>query len=104
MPSNPNRKPAVGILAALSVAIVLYSLFIVQQILLGLIVAVAPWLLYLLVRFVFILERIATALEGIAAAHARNQETDGAGPAGDYQPPSEASERATETDGGVENE
>ncbi|WP_336339074.1 hypothetical protein [Haloarcula brevis] len=80
MPSNPNRKAAIGILAALSVAIVLYSLLVVQQILLGLLVAVVPWFLYLLVRFVFTLERIATALERLAR------------------------DRGAETDGGVEDE
>jgi CBS domain containing-hemolysin-like protein len=87
MPSNPNRKAAIGVLAALSVAIVLYSLLIVQQILLGLIVAVVPWFLYLLVRFVLTLERIATALERLAAVRDR-----------------ESYERDTETDGGVEDE
>ncbi|KOX93008.1 hypothetical protein [Haloarcula rubripromontorii] len=85
MPSNPNRKAAIGILAALSVAIVLYSLLIVQQILLGLLVAVVPWVLYLIVRFVFTLERIATALERLARDR-------------------ESSDRGAETDGGVEDE
>ncbi|MDT3435294.1 hypothetical protein KZ498_10510 [Haloarcula sp. 1CSR25-25] len=74
-----------ALLAALSVAIVLYSLLIVQQILLGLLVGVVPWLVYLLVRFVFTLERVATALERLATA----QEA--------------PSDRGTETDGGVEN-
>ncbi|EMA22897.1 hypothetical protein C442_07716 [Haloarcula amylolytica JCM 13557] len=91
-----------GILAGLSIVVVLYSLIIVQQILLGLIVAVVPWLLYLVVRFIFTLERIATALEQLASVRAREQES--TGPAGDYQQPSESYERGTEPEGGVENE
>jgi len=101
MPSKLNRKAAMGILAGLSILVVVYSLVIVQQILLGLIVAVAPWLLYLLVRFIFTLERIATALEQLVSVRAQEQESTGA--AGDYQRPSESYERGTETEGGVEN-
>jgi CBS domain containing-hemolysin-like protein len=102
MPSNLNKRAVLGILAGLSVVVVLYSLIIVQQILLGLIVAVVPWLLYLFVRFVFILERIASALERLATAHAREQESTVS--AGDYQRPSESYQRGTETEGGVEDE
>jgi CBS domain containing-hemolysin-like protein len=102
MPSNLNKRAVLGILAGLSVVVVLYSLIIVQQILLGLIVAVVPWLLYLFVRFVFILERIASALQRLATAHAREQESTGS--AGDYQRPSESYQRGTETEGGVEDE
>lgn len=102
MPSNLNKRAVLGILAGLSVVVVLYSLIIVQQILLGLIVAVVPWLLYLFVRFVFILERIASALERLATARAREQESTGS--AGDYQRPSESYQRGTETEGGVEDE
>ncbi|GGK65407.1 hypothetical protein GCM10009067_17320 [Haloarcula sebkhae] len=78
-----------GILAGLSILIVVYSFIIVQQILLGLIVAVVPWLLYLVVRFVFTLERIATALERLATARTRE---------------SESYDHDREADGGVENE
>ncbi|WP_336330459.1 hypothetical protein [Haloarcula sp. CGMCC 1.2071] len=102
MPSTSNKKTMMGILAGLSIVVVLYSLIIVQQILLGLIVAVVPWLLYLVVRFIFTLERIATALEQLASVRAREQESTGS--AGDYQRPSESYERGTETEGGVENE
>ena len=104
MPSTPNRKAVIGILAGLSIVIVVYSLIIVQQILLGLIVAVVPWLLYLFVRFVFTLERIAAALERLASAHTRESESAGAGSAGDHQQPSESYGHSTETEGGVENE
>ena len=102
MPSTSKKKAIMGILAGLSVAVVLYSLVIVQQVLLGLIVAVVPWLLYLVVRFILTLERIATALEQLASVRARDQESTGA--AGDYQRPSESHERGTESDGGVEDE
>lgn len=100
MPSNPNRKAALALLAVLSLAIVAYSVVVVQQILLGVILAGVPWLLYLFVRFVRILDRIATALERIAVTR-----TDESGPpAGDSTRPSASSERATESDGGVERE
>ncbi|EMA24547.1 hypothetical protein [Haloarcula argentinensis] len=89
----------IGVLASLSVLIVVYSFIIVQQILLGLIVAVVPWLLYLVVRFVFTLERIATALEQLASVRTQEQEA-----AGDHQQPSESYGHNTETEGGVENE
>jgi len=102
MPSASKKKAIMGILAGLSIVVVLYSLVIVQQILLGLIVAVVPWLLYLVVRFVLTLERIATALEQLASVRAGDQGSTGA--AGDYQRPSESYERGTESDGGVEDE
>ncbi|EMA01914.1 hypothetical protein SAMN05443574_10471 [Haloarcula vallismortis] len=102
MPSTRNRKPILALFGVVSVVILVYSVVIVQQILLGLIVAVVPWLLYLFVRFVFILERIATALERLATARA--QESESAGPGGTYQRPSESYERGTESEGGVENE
>jgi len=102
MPSTRNRKPILALFGVLSVVILVYSVVIVQQILLGLIVAVVPWLLYLFVRFVFILERIATALERLATARA--QESESAGPAGDYQRPSASYEPSTESEGGVEDE
>ncbi|NHN62102.1 hypothetical protein BDK61_1881 [Haloarcula quadrata] len=103
MPST-SRKAVIGILAGLSIVVVVYSLIIVQQILLGLIVAVVPWFLYLLVRFILTLERIATALERLATARARESEPDRDGPAGNYQRPSESYGHSTETKGGVENE
>jgi hypothetical protein len=102
MPSTSKKKAIMGILAGLSIVVVLYSLIIVQQILLGLIVAVVPWLLYLVVRFVLTLERIASALEQLASVHAREPESTGS--AEDYQRPSESYERGTESDGGVEDE
>ncbi|GAA5433038.1 hypothetical protein [Haloarcula japonica] len=104
MPSTSNKKAVMGILAGFSILIVVYSFIIVQQILLGLIVAVVPWLLYLVVRFVLTLERIATALERLATARTRESESAAAGPAGDYQRPSESHDRDREADGGVENE
>ncbi|MHC3380837.1 hypothetical protein [Haloarcula sp. H-GB5] len=99
MPSTSNKKAVMGILAGLSILIVVYSFIILQQILLGLIVAMVPWLLYLVVRFVFTLERIATALERLATARTRESES-----AGDHQQPSESYGHNTETEGGVENE
>ncbi|MEF8974480.1 MAG: hypothetical protein V5A15_06270 [Haloarcula sp.] len=102
MPSTSNKKAVMGILAGLSIVVVVYSFIIVQQILLGLIVAVVPWFLYLVVRFIFTLERIATALERLASVQTREQESTGS--AGDYQRPSESYERDRETEGGVENE
>ena len=102
MPSIPNRKPMLALFGVLSVAILAYSLIIVQQILLGLIVAVVPWFLYLVVRFIFTLERIATALERLASVQTREQESTGS--AGDSQRPSASYERDRETEGGVENE
>jgi len=50
-------------LAAVSVLVLAYSLVIVQQILLGVLAVVVCWLVYLLWRFVNVLERIAVALE-----------------------------------------
>lgn len=67
MPSTRTHTAIQAVLAVLSVAVLAYSLLIVQQILLGLIVAVLPWIAYavvsVLLRFVRALERIASALE-----------------------------------------
>lgn len=67
MPSTRNHTAIQAVLAVLSVAVLAYSLIIVQQILLGLIVAALPWIAYAVVyvflRLVRALERIASALE-----------------------------------------
>ncbi|WP_137681989.1 hypothetical protein [Haloarcula mannanilytica] len=63
MPSTQTRRAAKAALAVLSVAIVLYSLIIIQQVLLGILVGVVPWILYLFLRLLWALERIATAME-----------------------------------------
>jgi len=67
MPSTRNHTAIQAVLAVLSVVVLAYSFLIVQQILLGFIVAVLPWLayavVYVLLRFVRALERIASALE-----------------------------------------
>ncbi|WP_424004588.1 hypothetical protein ACOZ4I_07660 [Haloarcula salina] len=67
MPSTRNHTAIQAVLAVLSVAVLAYSFLIVQQILLGLIVVAVPWIayavVYVLLRFVRALERIASALE-----------------------------------------
>jgi len=63
MPSTSNDSGFILPLAVLSAVVMLYSLIIAQQILLGLIVVSAFWFLYLLYRLVLRLGRIATALE-----------------------------------------
>jgi len=63
MPSTSNDSGFILPLAVLSAVVMLYSLIIAQQILLGLIVVAAFWFLYLLYRLVLRLGRIATALE-----------------------------------------
>jgi len=50
-------------LSALSLLILLYSLFIAQQILLGVLAIVAVWLVYIFYELVVTLGRIAGALE-----------------------------------------
>lgn len=62
MPSIIRAKSA-GMLAALSVLVVLYSLIIAQQILLGLVAVGLIWFVYVLYRLVTILASIATSLE-----------------------------------------
>lgn len=67
MPS-PTRPKLFGALVALSVFVMLYSLVIARQILLGLLVVAAIWLFYLCYRLLVRLGRIASALERIADA------------------------------------
>jgi CBS domain containing-hemolysin-like protein len=62
MPSIRNQL-ATGLLAALSVVVMLYSLIIAQQILLGIVGVGLVWFVYVLYRFVTILARIAASLE-----------------------------------------
>jgi hypothetical protein len=50
-------------LAVLSAVVILYSLLIAQQILLGIVAVVVIWLIYLLYRLLVQVGRIATALE-----------------------------------------
>lgn len=72
MPSSTNDKRLRLGLLALSVLVVVYSLLIAQQILLGFLVVTVIWMIYLFYRFIGILARIASALERIAV-----QRTDG---------------------------
>jgi CBS domain containing-hemolysin-like protein len=76
MPSTFDDRQIRLALLVLSVLVVLYSLIIVQQILLGFLIIVALWLVYLFYHLVGILARIATALEDLA-----RQRTDGGGDA-----------------------
>jgi hypothetical protein len=62
MPSSTDFGLAAP-LTVLSVVVILYSLLIVQQILLGILAVIAIWLLYLFYRLLVRLGRIATALE-----------------------------------------
>ena len=62
MPSTTDFGLAAP-LSVLSVVVILYSLIIAQQILLGIIVVVAIWVLYLFYRLLVRLGRIATSLE-----------------------------------------
>lgn len=62
MPSIIRAKSA-GVLAALSVLVVLYSLVIAQQILLGVLAVGFIWFVYVFYRLVTILASIATSLE-----------------------------------------
>lgn len=63
MPSTTDRRALQVGLATISVLVFAYSIVIVQQILLGVVAVVFCWLLYVLWRFLNVLERIATALE-----------------------------------------
>ena len=59
-----TRKPELlGALAALSILVMLYSLIIAQQILLGLLIVVFIWLFYMLYRILLRMGRLASALE-----------------------------------------
>ncbi|KAA9397353.1 hypothetical protein Har1130_07620 [Haloarcula sp. CBA1130] len=97
MPSTQTRRAAKAALAVLSVAIVLYSLIIVQQVLLGILVGVVPWILYLFLRLLWALERIATAMEQRAEMD-RRQARPPVGEdshAGDHQRPRGTGEEAS---------
>ena len=50
-------------LAVLSAVVILYSLLVAQEILLGIVAVVVIWLIYLLYRLLVQVGRIATALE-----------------------------------------
>ena len=50
-------------LAVLSAVVILYSLLVAQEILLGIVAVVATWFIYLLYRLLVRMGRIATALE-----------------------------------------
>ena len=59
-----TRKPELlGALAALSILVMLYSLIIAQQILLGLLIVVFIWLFYMLYRILLRMGLLASALE-----------------------------------------
>jgi CBS domain containing-hemolysin-like protein len=60
--NDPNRL-VIAVLAGVSVLVVLYSLIIAQQILLGVLAAVALWFVYLCYRLVCVLGQLASALE-----------------------------------------
>jgi len=63
MSSMSNSVGLKGPLAVLSVIVVLYSLIIAQQVLLGIMTVATLWFVYLLYRLILRLGRIATALE-----------------------------------------
>jgi len=63
MSSMSNSVGLKGPLAVLSVIVVLYSLIIAQQVLLGIMTVAALWFVYLLYRLILRLGRIATVLE-----------------------------------------
>lgn len=67
--SNDHRRLRIG-LAVLSVLVMAYSLIIVQQILLGVLIVTVVWGAYLFYRLIEILARIASALEQLAAQRA----------------------------------
>lgn len=59
-------------LAILSVFVLLYSVIIVQQLLLGVLVIIAVGMMYLFFVFIQILDRVATALEAMVEERQRN--------------------------------
>jgi len=63
MSSMSNSVGLKGPLAVLSVIVVLYSLIIAQQVLLGIMTVATLWFVYLLYRLILRLGRIATVLE-----------------------------------------
>jgi len=66
MSSMSNSVGLKGPLAVLSVIVVLYSLIIAQQVLLGIMTVATLWFVYLLYRLILRLGRIATVLERLA--------------------------------------
>ncbi|MBX0285325.1 hypothetical protein [Haloarcula salinisoli] len=65
--SAPLKRPGpMAALALVSVLVLLYSVFILQQILLGLLLVLGFWFFYLFYLAVVRLGRIATALELMA--------------------------------------
>ncbi|WP_276272017.1 hypothetical protein [Haloarcula litorea] len=90
MPSSRSRQVEIA-LGVVSTLVVLYSLVIVQQILLGFVVVALLWAVYLFYLFVTVLARIAGSLETIA--HERAAEvTDGGESASEDVPTGENSE------------
>lgn len=61
-----NHGKVLTVLAILSVFVLLYSLIIANELLLGVLVVIAIGLVYLFFVFMQILDRVATALEAIA--------------------------------------
>jgi hypothetical protein len=57
------RPVAVGLLTVFSMLVLLYSLIIAQQILLGVLAVGVIWFVYVLYRLLTILDRIVTSLE-----------------------------------------
>lgn len=74
MPSVSDSSGLVAPLVVLSAVVVLYSLVISQQLLLGLIVILGVWFCYLLYRLVLRLGRIATALERLVEQRSDGEE------------------------------
>ncbi|GGN89330.1 MULTISPECIES: hypothetical protein [Haloarcula] len=66
MPSSMNDRTLRAGLAVFSVLVLAYSLVIVQQILLGLLVIAVLWSVYLFYHFILVLARIASSLEQLA--------------------------------------
>ena len=91
MPSITDDRLRSG-LAVLSVLVVLYSLLIAQQILLGLLAVATIWGVYLFYHLILVLARIASALEQLVQAR-----TDGGRDAPEGEQ-SALTESATETD------
>ena len=63
MPSDRHHVALLVVLAALSLFVLGYSLIIAQQVLLGVLLILGIWALYIVVRLLSILSRIAGALE-----------------------------------------
>lgn len=72
MPLQIDHGKVLTVLAILSLFVLLYSLFIVQQVLLGVIVVIAIGMMYLFFVFIQIFDRVATALETMADGRQRD--------------------------------